>query len=723
MASIEGVLERIVFQNKDNYFTVARLNCSEIEGEVTLVGSLPTICVGETLFVSGEWINHPSYGKQFQVETYNTVMPASLAGIEKYLASGSVKGIGPQTARIIVGKFGEDTLDVLENKPELLLDISGIGAKKLKTIVASFSVQKDIRAVMIFLQRHGITPVLAAKIYKQYGDRTVAALSDNPYGLADDLYGVGFKTADKLAARLGMKNDSPQRIAAGIRYTLSQMAGNGHVYVPREELEEKCAEMLEVSIAKISPLFIELEKERFIYIEHFAGDECIYLAPFFHAETGVSVRLRELSGGQPESSSLDISAEIDDYQKKKKVKLAAEQKEAVLKAVSTYITVITGGPGTGKTTTIRTLLHMFEKMGLKVDLCAPTGRAAKRMTEATGRPAKTIHRMLEYSNSQGGGFRFQKDENNPLESDVLIVDEISMVDILLMYALLKAVPSGTRIVLVGDRNQLPSVGPGNVLADIIDSSRIETVELKHIFRQAGGSSIAYNAQRINEGSYPFFDGKDFYMIEENDPQLVLDTIVSLVTERLPEKTSFDPWDDIQVLSPMRKTVIGVENLNAVLQQKLNPVVEADKELRLPFNVFRVGDKVMQIRNNYEKGVFNGDMGRISDIDKEEGVVLISYPEPFRENIVIYDFSEMDECTLAYAVSVHKSQGSEYPAVVIPVSTSHFVMLQRNLLYTGVTRAKKLVVLVGSKKALAIAVKNNKISKRYTRLADRLRDIV
>lgn len=721
MIELEGTLERITYQNEENYYTVARLECKSQKGLVTIVGHLGGISAGETLKVSGNWFVHSEYGRQFRVERFEVLIPATLAGIEKYLGSGLINGVGPVTAKKIVEHFGEESLEVIENAPGRLTEISGIGEKKAQRIAASFNQQKEIRQVMLFLQNYGVSPAYAAKIYKQYGDNTIAVIKDNPYRLAEDVFGIGFKTADKLAAQMGIAKDSPYRIIAGARYVLGQSTNEGHVYLPVNELVKRCKEVLESEEGDIALALEELAYQRSIYIEQWNGEEDVYLAPFYYAEKGVAERLKLLANRQTQLSDRSLLEDIAQFQKEQKIQLAKNQVAAVHRAMESGVLVVTGGPGTGKTTTINAIIHLFEKQGYSVGLCAPTGRAAKRMTEATGREAKTIHRLLEYSFAEGEGLMFQRNEESPLRYDVVIVDEVSMVDILLMYALLKAIEPGTRLILVGDKNQLPSVGPGNVLGDIIASGMVDVVELKEIFRQAQESMIVINAHRINRGDFPYLNvkGKDFFFIEGDEPEELLATLLELCTSRLPQFGNFDPMEDLQVLSPMRRTLLGVENLNEKLQEVLNPPAPYKPEFKSSGTLFRLGDKIMQTKNNYEKMVFNGDIGKITHVDKEEGEAVVTYPDAEGVRKVVYQFGEFDECALAYAVSVHKSQGSEYPVVIMPVTTQHYMMLQRNLLYTGITRAKKLVVLLGSKKALGIAVRNHKVSSRWTRLGERL----
>jgi exodeoxyribonuclease V alpha subunit len=722
MERLLGTLERITFRNEENFYSVLRLRCREHKDLVTAVGNFPQLAVGETLDMQGEWTMHPDYGRQFKVASYQSVVPATLAGLERYLGSGLVKGVGPTTAKRIVQKFGMKSLEILERQPQRLAEVSGIGASRAEAIGKAFAEQREMREMMIFLQGYGVTPGFAAKICRHYGQDTKRMIEENPYRLADEVFGIGFKTADKLAQQMGLQPDSPERLIAGIKYTLSQLAEQGHTSYPLQEFYQQAAEILQVEqeLLQVPCQMLRQQKEVFL-VE--VEQQTIYLAPFFYAEQGVSRRLAALVR-QPLQMELlpAVEQELTQLEQEQRLRLAPEQREALLAALQHGVTVITGGPGTGKTTIVRTLLKLLANRDKSVLLAAPTGRAAKRMSETTGAEAKTIHRLLEYSFVEGEGMAFGRDQENPLQADVIILDEVSMVDILLMYHFLRAIPDGCRLVLVGDVDQLPSVGPGNVLRDIIDSAQVPTVRLKTIFRQAGKSMIVVNAHRVNQGEFPYLNvkGKDFFYIPESDPEKVLAEIQNLCRNRLPSAYGYHPYEDIQVLTPMRRTIVGVENLNQCLQQVLNPPSPQKTELQLGWNKFRVGDKVMQIKNNYQKHVYNGDVGRIQSIDPEEGELHVVYPDGRGQRLVPYELTEADELTLAYAISVHKSQGSEYPVVVMPVCTQHYIMLQRNLIYTALTRAKKLVVLVGTKRALAMAVKNNRVEQRHTLLGWRLR---
>ena len=720
--SLKGQIERITYTNDENGYTVAKVKVSGRKDLVTVVGTLLIPIPGEVIEMKGNWMNHPRYGEQFKVEHYKSLVPASVYGIEKYLGSGLIKGIGPIMAGRIVKKFGEETLEVIENEIEKLAEVDGIGKKRIEMVKKAWEDQKEIREVMIFLQTHGVGSGYATKIFKQYGSRSIQVVKENPYRLATDIFGIGFISADRIAEKLGFARDSELRAEAGILYVLHQLADEGHVYYPYEPLVKKCQEILGVdrevivkalgAIAAAKMIVMEDLKED---IEDFGEkDKAVYLAKFHLSETSIVTRMKTLIKSPKSIRKIDSDKAIDWVQKQLAITLAKRQMEAIKCAAENKVMVITGGPGTGKTTIINAILKIFSKLRVKIMLAAPTGRAAKRMSEATGHEAKTIHRMLEYSIRKGG---FQKNEEKPLDCDLLVVDEVSMIDTILMHHLLKAIPPGATFILVGDVNQLPSVGAGNVLKDIIASGKMQVVELNEIFRQAKESLIIVNAHKINSGLLPSFKSSgqkldDFYFVEQEDPEEVLRIILELTKERIPRRFGFDPVDDIQVLTPMHKGVVGAGNLNVELQKVLNPVENG--VLRGGFS-FRVSDKVMQVKNNYDKEVFNGDIGRITSIDPEHQEITIS----FDGRDIPYDYTDLDEIVLAYAVSVHKSQGSEYPAVVMPILTQHYVLLQRNLVYTAVTRGRQLVVMFGTMKALAIGVNNDKTRKRYTYLRHRL----
>ncbi len=718
---IQGQIERITFYNEENGYTIARMKVPGNRELVTVVGNLLSVIPGEILKLKGEWKTHPKYGEQFQVESYESIVPATVKGIEKYLGSGLIKGIGPVMAKRLVNKFGIDTLNVIENDIQQLRQVEGFGTKRIAMIQKAWDEQKDIRNVMIFLQEHGVSPSYAVKIYKQYGQKSIKIVQENPYRLATDIFGIGFITADRIAQKLGLPKDSPSRIEAGILYTLNKIAENGHVYAPFSMLCQKCQSILEVEEEKVKNALTTLSANNAIIIEDYQSkdseenDQAVYLTPFHIAETGIVEMLKCLIEFPKALSFFRLEKTRMLIEKELGIKLAENQLQAVQASLEKKVLVVTGGPGTGKTTIINAIIRMYQKMGQSVLLTAPTGRAAKRMTEMTGQEAKTLHRLLEYS---PGESQFKRNAENPLNADVLIVDETSMVDIVLMYHFLKAVPSTATLILVGDVDQLPPVGPGNLLRDIIDSGAIPTVRLIKIFRQAQNSLIILNAHRINDGHMPVLNytpgcPQDFYFFPNEEPEKALETILDLCCHRIPRAFGFHPVDDIQVLSPMHRGLVGAANLNLELQKALNPSISP--EITRSGNNFRVGDKVMQIRNNYDKDVYNGDIGRITHIDREIQEVTIN----FDGKEVNYEFSELDEIILSYAISVHKSQGSEYPAIIIPLLTQHYMLLQRNLLYTAITRGKKLVVLVGSKKAIAIAVRNNQPLKRYTLLKSRL----
>jgi len=722
LADLQGQIERITYTNEENGFTIAKVKVYGRGDLVTVVGNLMSPMAGEIIKMQGEWANHPRYGEQFKIVHYKTQVPASVYGIEKYLGSGLIKGIGPIMAKRIVKVFGRQTLDVIEADIEKLVEVEGIGKKRIDMIKKAWEDQKEIREVMVFLQAHGVSSGYATKIFKHYGSESIKVVKENPYRLATDIFGIGFVTADRIAEKLGFAKESELRAEAGILYVLNQLADDGHVYYPYEPLVDKCRETLQVDREVIVKAFGTIALEDRIVIEDLnpnllefrENNKAVYLAKFHFSENSIATRLKTLIKAPKSVRKIDSEKAIKWVQQQLDITLAEKQIEAVRCAAEDKVMVITGGPGTGKTTIINAVLKIFSKLGVDIMLAAPTGRAAKRMSEATGHEAKTIHRMLEYSIQKGG---FQKNDENPLRCDLLVIDEASMIDTILMHHLLKAVPQTATFILVGDVNQLPSVGAGNVLKDIIFSGAVKVVRLSEIFRQAQESSIIVNAHKINNGVIPSLksskQGKDdFYFIEQEDPEEVLRIILELIKERIPKKFGLDSIDGIQVLTPMHRGVVGAGNLNVELQKTLNP---GEDVVSRGGRNFRVNDKVMQIRNNYDKEVFNGDIGRISWVDTENQEVIIT----FDDRDVVYDYPDFDEVTLAYAVSVHKSQGSEYPAVIIPILTQHYVLLQRNLIYTAVTRGKNLVVLVGTRKAIAIGVKNDKTQKRYTYLRYRL----
>jgi len=741
MDYLEGTIESVIYHNEENGFTVFTVasegsNFAEL---TTCTGYLNAPVEGETLKLEGSYMQNPRYGMQLSVTKLERTRPNTVAGIEKYLASGVIRGMGAKTAKLIVAKFGEDAFDVIENEPGKLAQIKGISLKKALEFAESFHAQADQRQAMLFLQNYGITSTFAMRIYKRYKDETIELIKANPYRLADDIDGIGFKTADAIAHKLGISRDASERIAAGVRFCLWEAASEGHTCIPTEQIVHQAAELLLAEPEHIERELINMQMERLIVREKIGNEQAplIFLSSLYYAEIAVAAKLSALSAVNIATESANENA-IFAMEKETGVTLSQGQRDAVVAAVSQGVLIITGGPGTGKTTTINTIIGILENKGLNVTLAAPTGRAAKRMTEATGREAKTVHRLLEVSFISEDSRRqvFQRNEENPLETDVLIVDETSMMDISLTNSLLNAVALGTRLILVGDVDQLPSVGPGNVLSDLIESGGLATARLTEVFRQAAESAIITNAHLINRGMYPEINDKekDFFFVRRNTPEGVMDTILDLVAERLPAYKGFDPHHDIQVLSPMRKSPLGIGNLNNLLQAKLNPPAKNKKEREFRAAIFRTGDKVMQIRNNYDatweifnergypvdqgEGVFNGDMGTILDIDDEFGLT-VNFDDGRR---VVYDFSQLEELELAYAVTVHKAQGSEYKVVVIPVYNGPPMLLTRNLLYTAVTRAKELAVLVGMPDTLHRMVDNNRITHRYTALARRLRNM-
>ena len=724
LTHLKGQIERITYTNEENGYSVVKLKVYGRADLVNAVGSMMAPTPGEILDLKGEWSNHPKFGEQFKITHYKTEVPATVYGIQKYLGSGLIKGIGPVMAKRIVKKFGEATLDLIETDADKLVAVAGIGKKRIAMIKTAWEEQKEIREVMLFLQTHGVSSGYATKIFKQYGDQSIAVVQENPYRLATDIFGIGFITADGIAEKLGFDKQCQVRAEAGILYILHQLADEGHVYFPYEPLIQKCREMLEIdrdlitraigtNVLAARNVLEDLNDDTGEFLENNKG---VFLKKFHVSETGIAARLKRLLTAPKAIRAIDAQKAVDWVQKRLAIDLAENQAEAIKCAAQNKILVITGGPGTGKTTIINAILKIFTPLKIRIQLAAPTGRAAKRMSEATGHEARTLHRLLEYSMKKGG---FQKDHKHPLPCDLLIVDEASMIDTILMHHLLKAIPLQATFILVGDIHQLPSVGAGNVLKDIIASHAIPVVKLDKIFRQARESRIIINAHRINGGKMPLSqnpgENSDFFFIEQEDPEQVLNTILDLAGKRVPEYFGLDPMNDIQVLTPMHRGVVGAGNLNLALQNRLNQNTQG---IERGNRTFRLGDKVMQIKNNYDKEVFNGDMGRIVRLEPETREVIIS----FEGRELPYDFMDLDEVILAYAVSVHKSQGSEYPAVIIPILIQHYMLLQRNLIYTAVTRGKKLVILVGTRKALAIGIRNDKTLKRYTLLEKRLQAI-
>jgi len=704
---IEGVLDRLVFSSEASDFIVARLVVPGRREPVTVVGTLPRPRPGETLLLKGQWEFDKRFGEQFRFRHAEARAPSTIRGIEKYLGSSLIKGIGPEMARRITATFGEKTLDLIENTPEKLLKVPGIGKVRAEMISQAFREQKSIREVMLFLQTHDVSPAFAFKIFKKYGQDAIRVVSGNPYCLATEIRGIGFKSADRIAGSLGIDMRSPLRAQAGLLHVLDETQSEGHVYYPRPDLLEKARELLGIDRHTLNESLQQLVNYRQVSIE----EDRVYLWGILNIENSVAARLGNLLVSPRFLPEINMDAALEWIQRRVGIALSPAQKQAVASALDYKVLVITGGPGTGKTTLLRCLIEILEVKKLRVLLAAPTGRAAKRLSEATGREAKTIHRLLEYSPAERG---FVRGPDRPLEAEFIIVDEVSMVDISLMNYLLGAVSLQSTLVLVGDADQLPSVGPGNVLGDLVDSGKIPVVRLDTVFRQAGESLIVRNAHRVNQGLLPLKESEgavaDFYLIEKEDPEETLRLIKQMICHRMPERFGFNPVEDIQVLSPMHKGSVGTHNLNRELQSLLNPDGRAVKGDR-----FRVGDRVMQTRNNYDKDVFNGDVGKVVSYDPEWEEVKVR----FEGREVSYHISELDEITLAYAVTVHKSQGSEYRAVIIPLSTQHYVLLRRNLLYTAMTRGKELVVVLGSPKALQMAVENRIVEKRYTALARKI----
>lgn len=730
---IKGVVNEIIFKNEENGYVVAEIDTGN--EDVVVVGYIPIINVGETMSFTGSYIVHPIYGKQLQVISSKQIVPSTIEGIISYLGSGLIKGIGPKTAERIVEKFGKDSLDIIQYRPELLTQVNGIGEKKAGVIAESFEEQREIKEVMLFLQQYGVSTTYAMKIYKKYRDNTIEYIRENPYRLADDIVGIGFKMADNIAKKMGVDPKSPYRIMCGIKFVLTQYNLEGNTFAKKDELIERTSSILTIDKELVEDGITTLTINGEIHQENIDGEIAVFPMPFYYAETGVCKKLIEIASVTFNDVDINLDKTIERIEKENKISLAEKQKIAIKESVRNGVTVITGGPGTGKTTTVNTIIKLFEEMNLDIALAAPTGRAAKRLTETTGREAKTIHRLLEYSFAEDGvGMGFMRGGEDPLTADVIIIDEVSMIDILLMHHLLKAIMPGTRLILVGDVDQLPSVGPGNVLHDIIESGIIKVVRLTEIFRQAGESMIVVNAHKINKGLKPRLNakGKDFFFISKKNQDDILYTIKELCLKRLPNFYNCNPIKDIQVLTPMKNSKVGTINLNRELQDILNPKSNMKKEKKIGDRLFRVGDKVMQIKNNYNvkwksedglregEGVFNGDIGYVSDIDEELKTLTVFYDD---EKYVEYDFAGLDEIELAYSITIHKSQGSEFPIVVMPISWGPPMLLNRNLLYTAVTRAKKLVVLVGSEKYLYMMIKNKRDTDRNSGLGYRFKRII
>jgi exodeoxyribonuclease V alpha subunit len=731
LEKVKGYVDHIIYRNSENGYTVLVLIAEE--EELTCIGTFSDIAEGENIEATGEYVEHPTYGHQFKVSSFEEKAPEDAVAIERYLGSGAIKGIGIAMAARIVRRFKEDTFRIIEEEPERLAEIKGISQRKAMEIADQVNAKKDLRQAMIFLQQYGIHTNLAVKIYNTYGAEIYGILKENPYRLADDIEGVGFKTADEIASRVGIRTDSDFRIRSGILYALQQASGEGHTYLPMEALTRKTEELLGVEGQYIEPHYMNMAMDRKIVMQQKDEVTQIYATSFYYMEANTAAMLKQLDITY-DVADAQIEKRIHDIEKQTKMELEEHQVEAVKEAVRNGLLVITGGPGTGKTTTINTIIKYFEMEGMDIFLAAPTGRAAKRMSETTGYEARTIHRMLELNGGPDGKLAgFERNEQNPLETDVIIVDEMSMVDISLMYALLKAIVAGTRLILVGDTNQLPSVGPGSVLKDIIDSGQFHTAKLTKIFRQASTSDIIVNAHKINRGEPVTLDNqsKDFFFLKRYDADKIINVTLQLIKQKLPKYVDAGEYD-IQVLTPMRKGLLGVERLNGILQMYLNPPDKSKREKEYNGTVFREGDKVMQVKNNYQleweirtkyglcidkgTGIFNGDTGIIEEINDFAETMTISFDEG---KMVEYSFKNLEELELAYAVTIHKSQGSEYPAVVIPLLSGPRMLLNRNLLYTAVTRAKKCVTIVGNEETFAMMIENNSEQKRYSGLKDRL----
>ena len=738
--TITGYIDHVIFRNEDNGYTVMVLKGVEGEDELTCVGSFPVLNQGATVEVTGSYIQHHIYGKQFQASTMVEKMPEDALAMERYLGSGSIKGIGAALAGRIVRHFGKDTLRIVEDEPERLAEVKGISEKKAREIAAQIEEKSDMRKVMMFLQKYGISLNLGAKIYQKYGDSVYSVLQENPYRLAEDISGVGFKIADEIASRIGIHTDSDYRIRSGMLYTLLQATGEGHVYLPKEEFFARSSRLLGVDTSYMEKHLMDLAMDRKIIQKQKEEQILVYPTQYYYLELNTARMLQELNVLCPEDEKL-VNGRLVQIEKETGTVLDEMQKKAVTEAASHGLFVLTGGPGTGKTTTINAIIRFFEGEGADLRLAAPTGRAAKRMTEATGYEAQTIHRLLELSGmpdeeKEGQPVHFERNAENPLETDVIIIDEMSMVDIHLMHSLLMAVTAGTRLILVGDENQLPSVGPGNVLRDIIRSRQFSVVELKKIFRQASESDIVVNAHKINQGEQVTINNKsrDFFFLKRYDADMIIRVVIALIQEKLPRYVEARPFD-IQVLTPMRKGLLGVERLNGILQHYLNPPSPDKKEKEQRLGLFREGDKVMQIRNNYQMeweirgrygipvdkgiGVFNGDTGILKVINEFAETAEVEFEDG---RVAEYSFKQLEELELAYAITIHKSQGSEYPAVVIPLLSGPKMLLNRNLLYTAVTRAKSCVTLVGSPEVFNQMIDNSSQQRRYTTLKQRIQEL-
>lgn len=717
--TLSGIIERVTYHNSENGYTVAKLKVPREHDLVTLIGNFAQINAGESVRARGHWGNHPTHGPQFKAVFVDVLAPATVVGLEKYLGSGLIKGVGPVTAKRMVRHFGPAILDIIDQEPERLHEVPGVGPKRVRMIIRAWTEHKSIKEVMVFLQGHGVATTYAVKIYKTYGDDAINVVSHQPYRLAEEIWGIGFVTADKIARALGVSEDDPGRLRAGLLYALSRAAEDGHVFLTRPELITKTSEELKIDPELLPEALGLMIADRSLICDPLNSQlDALYLPALYYCEVGVARRLRALLAVPPERDPGRLAEDLARLEAQEDFQLSDGQREAVLAAVRNRCFILTGGPGTGKTTVTRTIVRMWESLGKEVLLASPTGRAAKRLSEVTGAEAKTLHRLLSFAPDKHA---FQHDQENPLACDVVVVDEASMLDLTLTHSLLKAIPDGAQVLFVGDSDQLPSVGAGRVLQDMLESGVIPHVRLTEVFRQAAHSVLVQNAHRINRGEMPALvvpDGarvSDSYFVPVEDPREIGSTIAKIVSRSLPKRFGLHPREDLQVLCPMNRGAAGAHALNAILQDALNPISPGSPTASFGGKTFRIGDKVIQLRNNYDKEVFNGDSGTVVAIDLEAQEVQVS----FWDQEVTYDYSDLGELALAYAISVHKSQGSEYPAVVMPVTTQHYPMLMRNLLYTGFTRAKRLIVLVGTKRALGIALRNTEGNDRCTRLQERL----
>ncbi len=736
MDELNGIVESIVFKSEDTGYTVIKFRQNN---EVhTAVGAVPQLKEGQNLKIRGQWGSHPQFGRQFKIEEFEEILPTSAEGIERYLSSGVIHGIGPVTAKKIVSKFGDKTLEILDNDINKLKEIEGIGKKKLEIIIDSYNEQKELKNISIFLQEHGLSINQCLKIYKKYGAMSIDVVKENPYILSDEISGIGFKTADRIAKSLGIEEDSDFRVQSGLKYIINNFCAAGNTYMPKDELVKEASEILGVDRKIVEQNIINASLDNRIRLEMLENHEGVFTIPYYYSELGITNRILTLAIGNFQNINVDIEDLITKFESENKINFAVSQKEAILGAFQNGIEIITGGPGTGKTTIIKAIIDIFEKCSMKVVLGAPTGRAAKRMSESTGREAKTIHRLLDMGISDDEEEKvFQKTDAEPIDADVVIIDEASMIDVALMNNLLKAIKVGTRLIIVGDVDQLPSVGAGNVLSDLIESNFTKVVRLGEIFRQGKESMIVVNAHKINKGEMPILNekGKDFFFVREESQDRMVKTIVDLINTRLPKfNKNWDKYKDIQILAPMKKGNLGVMNLNQKLQEVLNEKKPYKREREFRDITFREGDKVMQIKNNYTlkwtrvagigdnegEGVFNGDMGFIESINNEDKSLTVIFDD---ERRVVYDFVFLDELELAYAITIHKSQGSEFPVVIIPVYMGAPFLMNRNLLYTGITRAKQMVVIAGFPKALKYMVDNTRSMERYSSLKWRIKEII